>query len=267
MCCQNNENNETFELPSRQLIDVFPSLCKPLLRRVFSQILSLDQLSSVTQLFYMLSFESPLRAFLPRPLLEAMTFFTESSLTSQILNEFLFVAKKYNIYISQFVCTFVQTNPYKVDDDAKNLLRYLCQATTDIHQDDIKPETASSIADTYNPPKFGRAYYFNKEGTQIRETRKFECDNSKIGDSSNEACTKKYPQVAKSGSTFLFLWFCPLHGHCYEGHIVNGSEGRKDPASSLYNHLKVAPEMIYYDFACSLEEYCMNREAGYFKNT
>ena len=162
MCCQNNEVDETFELRNRQLLDVFPSLCKPLLRRVFSQNLSLDQLSSATQLFYMLSFESPLRAFLPQPLLEAMTFFTESSLTSQILNEFLFVAKKYNIYISQFVCAFVQTNPYNVDDDAKNLLRYLCQATTDIHQDDIKPEAASSIADTYNPPKYGRAYYFNK---------------------------------------------------------------------------------------------------------
>ena len=266
MCCQNNEVDETFELRNRQLLDVFPSLCKPLLRRVFSQNLSLDQLSSATQLFYMLSFESPLRAFLPQPLLEAMTFFTESSLTSQILNEFLFVARKYNIYISQFVCAFVQTNPYKVDDDANNLLRYLCQATTDIHQDDIKPEAASFIADTYNPPKFERAYYFNEEGTQIRETRKFECNNSKIGDSSNEACTKKYPQVAKSGSTFLFLWFCPLHGHCYGGHIVNGSEGRKDPACSLYNHLEVAPEIIYYNFACSLEEYCMNREAGYFKN-
>ena len=165
------------------------------------------------------------------------------------------VARKYNTCISQFVCVFVQANPYKVDDDAN-----------DIRQDNIKPEAVSSIADTYNLPKFGRAHYFSKEDTQIRETQKFECDNSKIGDSSNEACTKKYPQVAKSGSTFLFLWFCPLHGHCYGGHIVNGSEGRKDPACSLYNHLEVAPEIIYYNFACSLEDYCMNREAGYFKN-
>ena len=32
----------------RQLLDVFLSLCKPLLRRVFSQNLSLGQLSSAT---------------------------------------------------------------------------------------------------------------------------------------------------------------------------------------------------------------------------
>ena len=146
----------------------------------------------------------------------------------------------------------------------KNRLRYLCQATTDIHQDHINPEAASSTGDTYNPTKFGQAYYFNKEGTQIRESRKFECDNSKIGTLANEAC---YPQVAKSGSTFLFLWFCPLYEHCYRDHIVNGSEGRKYPASTLHKHLEVAPEIIYYNFSCCLEEYCMNCEAGYFKNT
>ena len=54
------------------------------------------------------------------------------------------VARKYNTCISQFVCVFVQANPYKVDDDAN-----------DIRQDNIKPEAVSSIADTYNPPKFG----------------------------------------------------------------------------------------------------------------
>jgi len=26
------------------------------------------------------------------------------------------------------------------------------------------------------------------------------------------------------------------------------------------------PKVIFYDFACSLEEYCLNRESGYFKN-
>ena len=49
--CQNNEVDETSKLCNRQLLDVFPSLCKPLLRRVFSQNLSLNQLSTATQLF------------------------------------------------------------------------------------------------------------------------------------------------------------------------------------------------------------------------
>ena len=41
MYYQNNEVGETFELRNRQLLDVFPSLPKPLLKRLFSQNLSL----------------------------------------------------------------------------------------------------------------------------------------------------------------------------------------------------------------------------------
>ena len=65
----------------------------------------------------------------------------------------------------------------------------------------------------------------------------------------------------------MFLWFCPQHGHCYGFHINDGSEGRKDPANSLISFLKVAPQVIFYDFACSLKEYCFNWKSGYFSNT
>ena len=85
--------------------------------------------------------------------------------------------------------------------------------------------------------------------------------------SSTATCTKYYPKVARKGTTFMFLWFCPNHGHCYGFHIVNGSEGQKDAAYSLYTHLPEAPEILLYEFTCGLEEYCMNKEAGYFKNT
>ena len=84
---------------------------------------------------------------------------------------------------------------------------------------------------------------------------------------STATCTKYYPKVAGKGTPFMFLWFCPNHWHCYGFHIVNGSEGRKDPAYSLYTHLSEALEILFYDFTCGLEEYCLNREAGYFKNT
>ena len=73
--------------------------------------------------------------------------------------------------------------------------------------------------------------------------------------------------VALKGTCFMFLWFCPSHGHCYGFHIGNGSEGRKDAANSLLTHLPEAPSTIFYDFPCSLEEYCMNREGGYYGGT
>ena len=48
---------------------------------------------------------------------------------------------------------------------------------------------------------------------------------------------------------------------------MNGSEGGKDSAYSLCSYLEVVLEIIYYEFAINLGEYCMNRKAGYFKNT
>ena len=36
---------------------------------------------------------------------------------------------------------------------------------------------------------------------------------------------KLYPEAAKSGTTYLFSWFDPLHGHCYGFHIIVKSEG------------------------------------------
>ena len=80
-------------------------------------------------------------------------------------------------------------------------------------------------------------------------------------------CNKKFPQVSKKGTSYLFLWFCPSHGHCYGYHIIPGTEGRKDPAASLYTHLEKARDYVLYDFACSFSGYCHNRESGYFRNT
>ena len=58
-----------------------------------------------------------------------------------------------------------------------------------------------------------------------------------------------------------------MHGHCYGYHIIPGSEGRKNPAASLYAYSEVPPDVVLYDFACSLSEYVHNRESGFFAST
>ena len=81
------------------------------------------------------------------------------------------------------------------------------------------------------------------------------------------ACSKKFPSVSFGGFGYLFLWFCPIHGHCYGFHLISGGEGRKDPFSSLFKYMEKAPKHIFYDFACQLSEYCLNREPEFFKHT
>ena len=49
--------------------------------------------------------------------------------------------------------------------------------------------------------------------------RSFPIDMEK--EKSNSAlCTKNYPVVGRKGTSYLFLWFCPLHGHCYGYHMI-----------------------------------------------
>lgn len=80
----------------------------------------------------------------------------------------------------------------------------------------------------------------------------------------DEACRKMYPKVSFGGFGYMFLWFCPIHGHSYGFHLIEGGEGRKDPFHSLTKYCKEAPEHIFYDFACQLSEYCLNREPKFF---
>lgn len=45
------------------------------------------------------------------------------------------------------------------------------------------------------------------------------------------------------------------------------SEGRNDPFSVLKTFLAEPPEVVMYDFCCSLEEYASNRDPWWFKDT
>jgi hypothetical protein len=65
------------------------------------------------------------------------------------------------------------------------------------------------------------------------------------------------------------IWWCFTclceHAVVYASWIVKGSEGRNDPFTFLTCYLKQAPDIVVYDFACGLMEYCLNRAPDYFK--
>ena len=80
----------------------------------------------------------------------------------------------------------------------------------------------------------------------------------------DDVCRKNFPIVSYSGFGYVFLWFCPMHGHCYGFHLISGGEGRKDPFSSLFKYLPTGLADIFYDFVCQLSEYCLDREPPIF---
>lgn len=128
------------------------------------------------------------------------------------------------------------------------------------------------ISHSYNP-QTGIAYYFTKHGNVVRKLPKYDINNTTrqatYDDIPNvdEKCSKCYPTVRQLGGySNLFLWFCPERGHCYGFHLIPGSEGRKDPFASLFKYLPSPPTHVFYDFACQLSEYCLNREPTYFRD-
>lgn len=86
-------------------------------------------------------------------------------------------------------------------------------------------------------------------------------------DKKTESASCRHDSFARGRRTGgIFTWFCE-HGVCYGLHVIEKAEGRNEPFSFLTCYLKEAPKVVVYDFACSLEEYCRNREPVYFKST
>lgn len=166
--------------------------------------------------------------------------------------------------------------PYEQSfSDVISLFQYLVLRIQRIREKNKDPAPAVRQPSTYNPERYGAAYYFTPSGEKLRDIPIYtmnENAHSKNYDDpptrSDEQCNKIYPEVSRRGTTYLFLWFDPKHyGHCYGFHIIPGSEGRKDPFSSAYSYLEHAPEEVFYDFSCQFEEYCLNREPGFWENT
>ena len=139
-----------------------------------------------------------------------------------------------------------------------------------IHQNNLPPPDPCPLPGSYNPSN-GVAYYFTDHGCQVRKQGGYNISGKEaarnIDDIMDDPCSKSFPLVSRGGYGYMFLWFCPLHGHSYGLHLIKGGEGRKDPFSSLFKYITEAPTHIFYDFACALSEYCLNREPEFFKQT
>ena len=109
-----------------------------------------------------------------------------------------------------------------VENDILHLIRCCAEMVINIHLSDVPPEPASPIPITYNSPKYGRAYYFTEHGCQLRKMRRFNVDKGECNyyDVPGELCDKVFSQVSKKGASYLFLWFCPFHEHCYGFHLI-----------------------------------------------
>ena len=124
-------------------------------------------------------------------------------------------------------------------------VEYVVDKIVNVHTNDKDTPPVTVIEWSYNTES-GACYYFTPHGNQIRRQPKYAIDavNKNYDDvpGVDEVCKKKFPSVSYGGYGYMFLWLCPIHGHCYGFHLIACSVGRKDPFSSLLNtyqqHLK-----------------------------
>lgn len=177
-----------------------------------------------------------------------------------------------NKYCSEISSMFKVAIRHDCLNMCTNFVMYLVDRIEEIHAVNRPAPAANPIPGTYNPSS-GVAYYFTPTGEQLREMPNYSVQgNSRVDNYDDhpdvqDACTKNYPMVSYGGFGYIFLWFCPIHGHCYGFHLIAGGEGRKDPFSSLFKYKEQMPQNLFYDFACQLNEYCLNREPELFKET
>ena len=82
------------------------------------------------------------------------------------------------------------------------------------------------IPNSYDPCQ-GVAYYFTESGNQLRKMPVYDIPGNHKGNFDDQPaveapCTKNYFGVSFGGYGYLFLWFFPVHGHCYGFHLIAG---------------------------------------------
>ena len=179
--------------------------------------------------------------------------------------------KKYTIELVQLL---VCGKKYNCTQFAVDFCTCLLRKIRNVHQHNRPAPIVQAKPNTYDPSS-GCTYYFTESEEQVCNMSTYYVSGDKKAKNANfddmpeidAACSNLFPKISRSGSGYLFLWFCPVHGHIYGFHPIGGGEGRKDPFCSLYKYCAHMPENIFYDFACQLSEHCLNREPELFKNT
>ena len=149
---------------------------------------------------------------------------------------------------------------HNCSDVTVRFLRELVDFVHQVHSEDRPTPDPVLQHGTYNPPS-GIAYYFTEHGGKVRSMPHY----SKESQPTPGDCHKYFPQVSFGGWGYIFLFFCPYHGHCYGFHLIDGGEGRKDPFSAIFKYKPSPPAELYYDFACQLSEFALNREPDFWK--
>ena len=228
-----------------------------------------EYLTSLAGILHMLSGIDAMSTVAPRPSHPTILLACQNIQDPIRLQPYLEDLKKFSLDIADIINLSVK---YDCTEMTKECLQLLIGRIETVYCNNRQKPVIREQPNTYYPPG-GAAYYFTPHGNKLREMPKYYIKGSSKNKDyddcppGHEQCRKYYPNASFGGYSYMFLWFCPMHGHSYGFHIIESGEGRKDVFSSLYKYIETPPKHIFYDNACQLNEYCLNREPDFFLDT
>ena len=110
---------------------------------------------------------------------------------------------------------------------ATSFLLYVLDRIKAVHLNNRPVPPSQPLPQSYNPKKCC-ASYFTPSGDQLHQIPNYyvsgKSKNLNYDDDPevDRAYSKTFPSVSFGGFGYLFLWFCPIHGHCYGFHLISG---------------------------------------------
>ena len=260
-----------FDADGNEIIPQQQELYEGLL--VFTENLPMhkDVINVLARLFLMLSWDAAMSSVAPFLCHDLLNVCCDDALNNTWNDSDVQNLKKYSLELAQLLvlCQKHNCTQFVVD-----YCRCLMRKIKDVHKHNRPAPEVEVIRYSFDPSS-GCTYYFTDTGKQVHKMSTYFVSGDRKARNPNfddmpdvdPACSKLFPKISRSGFGYLFLWFCPVHGHSYGFPLIAGGGGRKDPFASLYKYCAHMPKDIYYDFACQLSENCLNREPELFKNT
>ena len=115
----------------------------------------------------------------------------------------------------------------------------------------------------YSPPTADDLSFFPK--LPLRSGKGHYTADKAVKTYDNDSC-RKASYGHPSLSPGIFTVFCP-HGICYGFEVMQSSESPRHPLNIFRHRFLRPPQVIVYDNACKLHQYCLNREPYFFQNT
>ena len=208
-------NAEISHTRNATLVLVFPEKAKPLLL----QYLHGDGLHGVEQhliakFLKLLTYDCAIDVILPYTISDRLRKYIKAYKKDTCLvdhtNELISLLKKFSLELASLLM-FQEKFYSKPSENLILFIEYLNDRVISMHQNKIAPAPAQPQLNSYNPGKYGIAYYFNWGDKKLRENCLFTVDekggSQNFDDRPANVCNKYFPQVSKRGSTYL-LCFC-----------------------------------------------------------